>query len=184
MTTRLCLFMLFLACYSPSNGQDVPEMPQPTAEHKWLEQFVGEWETTARSLPTPGTPEMTCNGKLTNRMLGGHWLVSNIENQIEGFRMEGLQTIGYDREKKKYIGTWIDSVMDHLWTYEGSVDKTGKILTLEAEGPNMLEPGKTALYRDTYEFKSEDEIATTSQVQGPDGEWVTFMTGTAKRVKK
>src|SRR5690606_19546068 len=100
-----------------------------------------------------------------------------------GQPMNAVQTIGYDPEKKKYIGTWVDSMMHHMWKYEGEVDASGKKLTLEADGPNYLEPGKTSKFRDIYEFKSDDEIATSSQMQGPDGQWITFMTGTAKRKK-
>jgi hypothetical protein len=57
-------------------------------------------------------------------------------------------------------------------------------LTLEAKGPNFMTGGEETLFRDVYEFKSKDEILATSQMQGPDGEWITFMTGTSKRVKK
>jgi hypothetical protein len=70
-----------------------------------------------------------------------------------------------------------------MWKYEGSVDPSGKILTLEAEGPNMLQPGTTAMYRDIYEIKSKDEYLQTSAMQGPDGKWITFMKGEVRRKK-
>jgi hypothetical protein len=57
------------------------------------------------------------------------------------------------------------------------------VLTLEADGPNMMVPGKMSKFRDIYEFKSPDEIATTSSMQGDDGKWITFSTGTARRKK-
>ena len=72
---------------------------------------------------------------------------------------------------------------DFLWRYEGSVDETGKILTLAADGPSFTESGKLTKFQDIYEFKSADEITMTSKALGPDGEWVTFMTGTATRKK-
>jgi hypothetical protein len=46
----------------------------------------------------------------------------------------------------------------------------------------MTQPGKTANYRDSYEFKSADEIVVTSETI-IDGEWVTFMHGTMTRKK-
>ncbi len=67
--------------------------------------------------------------------------------------------------------------------YEGSVDKDGRMLSLLAEGPDMTEPGKTALYRDSYEFVSDDEMKIISSVKGPDGNWIDFMRGVGKRVK-
>jgi len=164
-------------------AQEIPQFPQPQKEHEWLQKFVGEWESHSKASAGPGVPEMECSGRMRSRMLGGFWVISENEGDMAGMKISAIQTIGYDAEKKKYIGTWVDSVMNHLWNYEGSVDESGKKLTLEAEGPNMAEPGKTAKYRDIYEFKSKDEFALSSQMQGDDGKWVTFMTGTAKRTK-
>jgi hypothetical protein len=73
-------------------------------------------------------------------------------------------------------------MFNHLWKYEGPVDSTGKILTLEADGPNFI-TGKTTKFRDIYEFKTKDHIAATSTMLGDDGKWVTFMTGNVKRKK-
>ncbi|MGE0694757.1 MAG: DUF1579 family protein [Pirellulales bacterium] len=71
--------------------------------------------------------------------------------------------------------------MRHMWQCEGSTDASGKTLTLEAESPNFTEPGRTALFRDVYEFKSKDHIVQTSAMQDKDGKWTTFMTGNMRR---
>ena len=84
---------------------------------------------------------------------------------------------------KKYVGTWVDSMMNHLWEYEGTVDDSGKKLTLEADGPSFSQPGKTGKYHDAYEFKSNDHIYMTSSMLTNDGKWVTFMTAQIKRKK-
>lgn len=157
--------------------------PPPVKEHEWLKQFVGEWSTEMSAQMAPGQPEMKCQGKITSREFGGFWVVSEMKSTMDGMPMQGLQTVGFDPNSKKYIGTWVDSMTSHMWKYEGWVDEGGKILTLEAEGPNFIQPGKTALFRDIYEFKSKDEIAVSSQMQADDGKWVTFMHGTAKRTK-
>jgi hypothetical protein len=116
-------------------------------------------------------------------MLGGFWVISDMTGDMGGVNMTAVQTIGYDSEKKKYVGTWVDSMMNHLWRYEGEVDSTGKTLTLEAEGPNFLANGKSAKFRDAYEFKSEDHIVATSSMLADDGKWVTFMRGDIRRKK-
>ncbi len=97
--------------------------------------------------------------------------------------MTGVMTLGYDPEKKKYVGTWVDSMTSHLWRYEGTVDAAGKVLTLDTEGPNPAAPGKTAKFKERIEFKSKDHKVFTSSMQGDDGEWVTFMTMNSKRKK-
>jgi hypothetical protein len=165
-------------------AQDAPQFPQPTKEHQWLEQFLGEWDSESECSVGPGQPPMKCKGAMKARMLGGHWLISDVTADMGGVEMTAVQTIGYDPQKKVYVGTWVDSMTNHMWKYEGSVDVTGKILTLEAEGPSFSEPGKMAKYRDAYEFKSKDHIVATSSIQGDDGKWVTFMTGQVRRTAK
>ena len=92
--------------------------------------------------------------------------------------------IGYDTEKKKYIGIWADSMINYMWHYEGTVDKAGNKLTLDAEGPSMTGDGKMIQYQDAYEFKDDDTIVATSSMQDKDGKWTVIMKGTAKRRKE
>jgi hypothetical protein len=164
-------------------GQEPPNFPPPVKEHEWLKQFAGEWETESKSEALPGQPAMECKGTMSSRMLGAYWAISEYKTDIAGTQVHGVQTIGYDPESKKYVGTWVDSMMNHMWRYKGEVDSSGKTLTLEAEGPDFLTSGKTALFRDAYEFKSDDHIVATSSMQGEDGKWVTFITGNMRRKK-
>jgi hypothetical protein len=173
--------MVVLMACSLAVAQETPQTPPPTKEHEWLKQFLGEWESEAESVAVPGMPAMKCTGAMKTRALGGYWIISDVTTEMMGTKVEAVQTIGYDPEKKKYVGTWVDSMFNHMWKYEGSVDETGKILTLEAEGPNFFGGGGTAMYRDVYEFKSKDHVLASSQMQGADGKWITFMTGNARR---
>lgn len=172
---------LVLAVSAAAQAQVDFQPSQPTKKHAVLKKFVGTWENHAKSVPGPDQPQIECKGKLKSRMLGGLWVINEMTGDFGGAQMQGVQTIGYDPEKKKYVGIWVDSMMNIMWHYEGSLDESGKKLTLEAEGPNMLDPTKTARYRDTYEFKSDDHIVAISSVQGPDGKWVVFMTGDLTR---
>jgi hypothetical protein len=160
-----------------------PPMAEPTPEHEWLEQFVGEWDTTNTAYGPEGDEIMKCEGSYDARMLGSFWLVSDATGDMAGTTIKAVQTIGYDPKAKQYIGTWIDSVSDHMWRYEGSVDEAGKKLTLEAEGPNFMADGTTTKFRDAYEFKSKDHIVATSSMLTEDGEWVEFMRGEMRRAK-
>ena len=116
-------------------------------------------------------------------MLGSFWVINNMEGDVGGHTFTAIQTIGYDAAKKKYVGTWVDSMMHYMWQYEGHVDASGKKLLLVAEGPNFMDQGKLARFRDSYEFRTPDLIVATSEMKGEDGKWVTFMTGEIKRSK-
>jgi hypothetical protein len=95
--------------------------------------------------------------------------------------IESMMTLGFDPEKKKIVGTWVDSVHNYLWVYEGSFDESGNVLTMEATGPNPMTPGKMGNYRDILELKDKDTKIMTSQMQQEDGSWMEFMRMEYKR---
>ena len=87
-------------------------------------------------------------------MLGGFWVVVQTEHgEMMGMKMENVLTLGYDPEKKKYIGQWVDSMMPHAWKYEGEVDESGRKITLHTSGPSPKSPGKTCKFLETFEFR-------------------------------
>ncbi len=175
--------LLFVNTITLKAQDAMPQMPQPTKEHQWLKKFVGQWTVKHQGQMGPDQPPMEMQGSIESRDLGGFWVINELKSEMPGMSVTGVQTIGYNRQKKKYVGTWVDSMTDFIWHYEGTVDESGMTLTLEAEGPNMMAAGKTAKFRDIYEFKSDDEIAVYSKMQGDDGNWTTFMSGTAVRKK-
>lgn len=160
-----------------------PEMAKPTKEHDWLKQFVGEWSGDLEIFMEPGKPPVKAKMTEKIRSLGGFWTVSEGTGEMAGFSYTSVLTIGYDATKKKYVGTWIDSMSDRLWTFEGSVDKDGKTLTLEAEGPCPCLGGKVTKMKEVTEFQDKDTKVYTSLYQGEDGKWAKAMTATSKRKK-
>ena len=110
-------------------------------EHKWLQQLVGEWTYESEGIVDPSQPPVKSEGTESARALGGIWLVAESNGKApNGAPMKGILTLGYEPEKRKYLATFISSGMTRLWTYEGSLDETEKILTLESEGPDPSTP--------------------------------------------
>ena len=62
------------------------------------------------------------------------------------------------------MGTWIGSIITHLWVYEGQLDAAGKVLILNLEGPDMVAEGKMVKSRDVIEWKSENHRVLTSRM--------------------
>lgn len=153
----------------------MPEMPAPVREHELLKQFVGEWESEIEITLAPGKAPKKGKGAESSRMLGGFWLVADGKGEMDGMPgMTSQLTLGYDPQTEKYVGTWVDSMNSYLWTYEGTVDSTGKIFTLETEGPCPLKPGLVR-FKEVIEFKSADHRVFTSSMQNDDREWVQMV---------
>ena len=127
---------------------------------------------------------MKFTGTDSVRSLGGVWVVCEGRSQMpDGSPALTIMTLGFDPDKKRFVGTFIGSMMTYLWNYDGQLDASGKVLILDAEGPNFAEPGKMA-NQDIIEFVSDDHRTLSSQTLGEDGKWVKFMTAHYRRTKK
>lgn len=176
-------FIAMVCIGGAATAQEAPKMPTPVKEHAWLDRFVGEWTTEAECELEPGKPKVKYVGKETAKSLGGFFVVVEGDSDLGGVEVKSVLTLGYDPQKKKYVGTWVDSCTGHLWTYEGEVDASGEKIELYTEGPSMIEPGKTAKYKESTEFKSKDHRVFTSSIQRADGGWTQMLSIEAKRKK-
>ena len=157
---------------------------EPQKEHQWLERLVGEWTTESEMIDEPGKPPMKHTGTESVRSLGGLWVLCEGRGETpDDGTPTSIMTLGYDPVKKRFVGTFIASVMTHLWVYDGELDPAGNVLTLDAEGPSFTTEGKMAKYKDVIELKSDDHRVLTSNVLGDDGKWHHFMTATYRRTK-
>jgi len=155
---------------------------QPQGEHVWLTKLVGEWTYEAEAVMEPGKPLEKCSGSESVRSVGGLWIVAEGTGEMPGGSPATMiLTLGYDPQKKRFVGTWIGSMMTHLWVYDGALDAEGRILTLNSEGPDMTGEGKLVQFRDVIEVKGDDRRTLTSYMLGADGTWLKVMTATYLR---
>ncbi|HEY0945879.1 MAG TPA: DUF1579 domain-containing protein [Opitutaceae bacterium] len=156
----------------------------PQKEHAWLQKLLGAWTFESECLGEPGQPTAKFSGKETVKALGGLWIVGEGAGEMPGGGT-GLTmiTLGFDPKRNRFVGTWVGSMMTHLWVYEGELDTSGRVLTLNAEGPSFTDPGKQAKYQDVIEIKSDDHRILTSRTLGDDGTWTQFMTAHYRRQK-
>lgn len=159
-----------LASQSSSWAQQ--KAPAPPSEYVLLQQFVGEWDSNAELFLEPGKPPLKWKGPEIARKVGQFWVVAESTVTFMDQEMAGIRTFGYDSLKKKYVSTAVGSFSSHLWNYEGTVDATGKVLTMEADGPAPYAPGTLCKWRDQFEFKSADHRVFTNLVQLKDSTWV------------
>ncbi len=154
----------------------------PQKEHEWLRKLVGEWTSEAECIMGPDQPPMKMQGTETVRSIGGLWTVAEGRSDTPGGGDASMiMTLGYDPQKGRFVGTFIASMMTHLWLYEGSLDASGKVLTLEAMGPTMKGDGKMAKYHDIIEQVSDAHRTLKSEILGEDGKWTQFMTAHYRR---
>lgn len=154
---------------------------KPQAEHQWLQKLQGEWTVESESRMGPDQPPSKNEWRLSCRSLEGLWVVMESGGESpEMGKWSTILTLGYDPQVKKYVGTFIGSMMTHLWTYAGSLDASGRILTLDTEGPRFEGEGLAA-YQDIVEIIDDDHWILSSKVRGDDGQWNSFMSAHYRR---
>ncbi len=150
---------------------------QPTAEHQWLERFLGKWTFETSCDMGPGQAPMVSTGEEEYVALGKLWVIgSGMSAMPDGAPAFNQTTIGYNPTKKLFVGAFITSVMDYLWPYEGAIDEARTKISLRSVGPSFgAHGGSMADYLDVYEFQDDSHRTLTSFQAQPDGTWHQFM---------
>ena len=157
--------------------------PEPTKEHHWLKQLLGEWtyEMEAEDPAGSSGAEITSGTEMVYPV-GDLWIQieGNTESPETGLS-RSLLTLGYDLAKGKFVGTFVSSEMDYMWYYEGSLDESGTQLTLATEGPDFEDSTKRAPYEDIIEIIGPNQRLFRSRSKDAAGEWQEFMKMTLSR---
>jgi hypothetical protein len=158
-----------------------PTPPKAGPEHEILKSDVGSWEAIVESF-MPGAPApITSKGTETNQLMGGLWLVTDFKGEMMGSPFQGHGVMGYDATKKKYVGTWVDTMSSGLGVSESTWDAATKTLTGTIEAPDPA--GQLQKMKSVVTYKDPDTRVFTLSGAGPDGKDVKFMTITYKRKK-
>jgi hypothetical protein len=80
---------------------------------------------------------------------------------------EGHGTETYDQGKKRYVGSWTDSMSTGLTTTESTYDAATKTMTGWMEGPDLT--GKVSKMRSTVTMKDPNTRVFSIFNVGPDG---------------
>jgi Protein of unknown function (DUF1579) len=154
---------------------------EPQKQHQWLDKFIGEWTSETEYSMEPNEETSKSTGTEVVRSIGGVWIVAEgVGDLPDGGMGTTMMTLGFDPQIDRFIGTFIGSMMTHLWLYNGSLDATGKVLVLDTEGPNFAQT-VMAKYQDIIEFVSDDHRVMKSQILMEDGKWNHFMTAHYQR---
>lgn len=153
------------------------QLPEPTPEHRWLDRLLGDWTVTS-DMPADSASEWTERV----RSLNGLWIVAEGNGEIPGgTKATTIMTLGYDPRRSVFVGTWVGSMMTHMWVYEGRLDEGRTVLTLDCEGQDFEDPGRTARYQDVITLKGDGHRTLTGRMQAADGTWKQIMQAEYRR---
>lgn len=156
-------------------GAAAAQMPGPTAEHERLKADVGTWDAKMKLYPASGEePTVTDATETIELGPGGLWILSKFECEMMGMPFVGHGVNGYDPVKKKYVGTWVDSMNPYMMIVEGEYDPATKTTTSFAEGRDPMS-GATIRYKQISRTIDENTRTFEMLQPGEGGEYVKMM---------
>ena len=143
-----------LACLAASmlSGQEPPEMEKPGEHRKHLEMMAGTWDVKSKFYMIPGQMIEMTGVEVAKMQPGGFWLISDITGKFMGAPFHGHSVLGYDAQKKRYVGMWADSIASVMVTSTGTCTKDGKVHTMIGKSFNPMEK-REVTYKQVTEIK-------------------------------
>ena len=183
MKIRLLSAAVAAALALPSSAQETHDFPKPGPEHARLaKQFAGEWDVQSKFMMDPSQPPMESKGTESTRAdLGGFWLLGRFKGEMFGKPFEGQSILGYSPMKKKYVMTWVDSFMPHLFASEGDYDESKKTYTFVADG---FDPATGKPMKERWVFEVKDDDHHTMRFYSPAADGQERMTGEIRYTRR
>ena len=150
------------ACLAVAGFASAQEFPKPGKEHAKLKQLEGSWdavfEMAGQKSKSTATYKSICDGM---------WMASDFEGELAGTKFTGHGLDGYDLQKKKYIGVWVDSMASTPMTFEGNYDDKG-VLTMT--GTSIGPDGTPQKFKNTTTWKDKDHFTFKMYMVPAEGE--------------
>ena len=137
--------------------QYVEKFGPPGPEHKLLEPLIGTWNAKIKTWTDPTQPPQVSDGALVRKsILGGRFVQEDFDGVLMDRPFQGIGTMGYDRAKKKFVCSWIDSASTAIHVSQGTYDEAAKTWTFKHEDTCPI-TGKQVKMRDTVRIVNADE---------------------------
>ena len=140
----------------------------PGAEHKLLAETVGKW-TFKMKMNGPTGPAESAGTSERKMSMNGWYIEDSTHSTMMGMAFEGHGYTGYDRLKKKYVGTWLDTMAGGaIMASEGTYDAASKTFTSTMDMPDQASHQyvKENVVTKTIDA---DHFTSTFTKQGSDG---------------
>ena len=135
--TTLCVVLMTSVAFAKDDKAAQPMDPQAAMElykklatpgepHKLLASLAGNWTTKTKEWMEPGKPPMESTGSAEMKMLlDGRFLQQEYSGQMMGQPFSGLEIIGYDNLRKRYVTTWMSTMGTGTFIMEGTASDDG-----------------------------------------------------------
>jgi len=147
----------------------------PGDAHKKLSPMAGSWTAEVKMWMAPGAPPAAGSGAAENSWaLDGRWLEQRFTGNFMGMPFTGVGYTGYDNIKKKYVGSWMDTMTTSMMISDGKADADGKSITFSSTMDDPM-TGKTSPVKEKVTVVDADHHMLEMWGAGPDGKMFKMM---------
>lgn len=144
------------------------ELSKLNENHKLLSSLDGTWNYTVKMWmngDSTSKPEVSKGTAVRKSIMDGRFVEMNVTGKMQMpgadgkpkdmiFKGHGME--GYDNVKKKFIGTWMDSMGTGIMMSEGDYDPATKTFTYTGEFEMM--PGMKQKIREVMKLTDKDHM--------------------------
>ena len=147
----------------------------PGDAHKLLDGMVGTFDAKVTSSMDPSKPPEVSNGTSENSwVMGNRYVMQKFTGSFMGMPFQGVGYTGYDNIKKKYVGTWMDTMTTSMMISDGKADADGKSITFSSTMDDPM-TGKTSPVKEKVTVVDADHHMLEMWGAGPDGKMFKMM---------
>jgi len=106
------------------------KLAAPGEHHRHMAKLAGEWKAVSKMWLDPAAAPVESTGTMQlTPILGGRFMQSQYKGPLMGMEFNGIGLDGFDNQKQKHIGLWVDNMGTMMMTFEGACSDGGKVTT-------------------------------------------------------
>src|SRR5262245_13378069 len=179
MTRMVPLALVLLWFTALTVAQEQPPTPKPGPEHALLKKLEGTWDAVMKMAEAPAPMKAIATYKME---LDGMWLTSEFKMDDPAMKFTGRGLDGYDQNKKKYVGIWVDSMSSAPLVMEGTFDEKTRTSTMSGLGAGP--DSKPQKFKTVTRLVDDDHQNFEMFMVGADGKETSAFTIAYTRRKK
>ena len=153
----------------------------PGEEHAKLQPLIGKWKTESKFWIDPGkAPEVSRGSARNEWILGKRFLKQDYTGKFIGQNFQGGGVLGFDKTKKEYFSTWVDSMGTGVMISEGKFDSAASKLEMSGKYSCPITGGERAS-RTVTRIINKNQYVFEMYDFGPDGSEYKSLEITYKR---
>ena len=147
----------------------------PGDAHKKLGAMAGTFNAEVKMWMQPGAPPAGGAGVAENSWaLDGRFLEQHFTGNFMGMPFTGMGFTGYDNIKKKYVGTWMDTMTTSMMISTGTANADGKSYTFTSTMDDPM-TGKSSPVKEIVTVVDNNHHTLEMWGAGPDGKMFKTM---------